>query len=195
MSEHYAFANSYRPGDRVSVEAYIAGVGLTWVTATVDWADPARGVAVLRDDGRSGDIDSQRPELWGVWRSASIRKFVDDYEWKRRSAADVAGSARPAKYDADKRRWDLLLVDCDRAADAIMEVLEFGLSKYGEGTTWKTVDPKRYKRAAMRHLIASLRGETRNQEDGGVQHLAQAATCLLFALQNELDPSKQETKK
>lgn len=101
---------------------------------------------------------------------------------------------RPAKYDADKRRWDMLLADCDKSVDEVMKVLEFGLTKYGEGTTWKTVAPKRYKRAALRHLIASLRGATVNDEDGGVQHLAQAITGLLFALQNELDPSQQKDK-
>lgn len=101
---------------------------------------------------------------------------------------------RPAKYDDTKRRWDMLLVDCDRSVDEVMKVLEFGLTKYGEGTTWKTVVPHRYKRAALRHLIASLRGETVNAEDGGTQHLAQAITCLLFALQNELDPSQQVKK-
>lgn len=101
---------------------------------------------------------------------------------------------RPAKYDDTKRRWDMLLVDCDRSVDEVMKVLEFGLTKYGEGTTWKTVEPRRYKRAAIRHLIASLRGEAVNAEDGDTQHLAQAITCLLFALQNELDPSQQVTK-
>ena len=111
--------------------------------------------------------------------------------------ATVPGAApamKPAKYDADKRRWDMLLADCDKSVDEVMKVLEFGLTKYGEGTTWKTVAPKRYKRAALRHLIASLRGATVNDEDGGVQHLAQAITGLLFALQNELDPSQQKDK-
>jgi hypothetical protein len=92
-----------------------------------------------------------------------------------------------AKEDATKRNWDMLLVDCAPALDAVMTVLEVGAEKYGAGTTWKTVAPERYKRAATRHLIASLRGEKINIEDGSLYHLAQAITDLLFALTNELE--------
>jgi hypothetical protein len=90
-----------------------------------------------------------------------------------------------AKQDDGKARWDLLLTPLPHALDAVLEVLQRGEERYGSGNTWRTVDPLRYKRAAIRHLIASLRGETVNEADWGVQHLAQAIVDALFALENE----------
>jgi len=69
---------------------------------------------------------------------------------------------------------------------AIGRVLEFGARKY-DRDNWRKVDDlqTRYMDAALRHLNAVRRGEALDEESGE-HHLAHAACCVLFMLEDAL---------
>jgi hypothetical protein len=83
------------------------------------------------------------------------------------------------KHDADKLRFDLLPW---KALRSVVAVLTLGARKYAVDN-WRHVPdrPRRYLAAAMRHLVSHASGETYDQESGE-PHLAHAACCLLFLL-------------
>jgi hypothetical protein len=81
--------------------------------------------------------------------------------------------------------------------EEILKVLEFGAEKYAPDN-WMYVEDglNRYQEAAMRHLIASMRGEKLDSESG-LSHLAHLGCCVLFALwfeQGHKPPQKKEIK-
>ena len=84
------------------------------------------------------------------------------------------------KYDAGKRRWDLLPW---HAVEDIVVVLEYGAHKYGDDN-WRRVPHARgrYFAAAMRHMIAWWCGQECDTETG-CSHVAHAACCMLFLLE------------
>lgn len=83
------------------------------------------------------------------------------------------------KYDADKSRLDLVQWPL---VTGIGDVLAYGAKKY-EANNWQHVanGDDRYFAAAMRHLIAYRSGEVLDPESG-LNHLAHAATNLMFLL-------------
>jgi hypothetical protein len=84
------------------------------------------------------------------------------------------------KDDAGKPRFDLM----PSAAELkIAEVLEYGARKYAPDN-WRKVDnpEARYLAAALRHINAWRRGESRDKESG-LSHLAHAATSLMFVME------------
>lgn len=83
------------------------------------------------------------------------------------------------KWDAGKRRWDLLPWD---QVGQIVDILGHGADKYGENN-WRELArfDDRYFAAVMRHLTAWRRGE-RIDPDSGHTHLAHAACGLLFLM-------------
>ena len=65
------------------------------------------------------------------------------------------------KQDQGKPRLDLvppILVE------AVGEIMTYGIGKYRE-ESWRTVDPKRYRAALMRHLMKYLKFENRDLEN------------------------------
>jgi hypothetical protein len=85
------------------------------------------------------------------------------------------------KYDDNKPRVELL---SSVALLEIAKVLTFGAKKYAthnwrKGISWSIVLG-----AALRHLLAFLGGENKDQESG-ISHLAHAACCLMFLLEYE----------
>ena len=86
------------------------------------------------------------------------------------------------KDDQEKARYDLLP---PRALHSVVEVLTFGARKYAPDN-WRMVPDRRrrYFAAALRHLWAWWRGEMCDRESG-VHHLAHAACCILFILDEE----------
>ena len=68
------------------------------------------------------------------------------------------------------------------ALKKVREVMDFGADKYGEDNWRKADSSDRYIQAAFRHLIAHQQGELLDSESGK-EHLAHAATSLLFALE------------
>lgn len=90
------------------------------------------------------------------------------------------------KYDQDKPRMDLLVLDCPRALREVSAVLGYGAKKYSEDNWLRVPDAsKRYMAAALRHLTAHTSGEELDP-DSGHSHLAHFASCALFILELEL---------
>ncbi len=87
------------------------------------------------------------------------------------------------KYDQEKTDWTLLPW---RAAEAVVEVRDFGSKKYDGPDSWTVIQEpqRRFRAAAMRHLLADMKGEKLDAESG-LTHLAHAACNLMFLL--ELD--------
>lgn len=83
------------------------------------------------------------------------------------------------KDDTVKPRWSLLP---EGVVMQIVEVLDFGATKYTEGN-WKYVagGRQRYYDALMRHVDAWWGGEKLDPESGK-HHLAHAGCCLMFLL-------------
>lgn len=89
-------------------------------------------------------------------------------------------SAEPQeqKADAGKPDWTLFPFEC---ALPILEVLEYGVRKYGTREGWKTVlnGERRYLRALARHTIALARGQEIDPESG-LSHLGHIGCNVLF---------------
>lgn len=81
------------------------------------------------------------------------------------------------KFDTGKPRWSLLP---EGAVAEVIQVLEYGAKKYAEDN-WRFVDDgqRRYYDAAMRHIDAWWRGESKDPETG-LSHLSHATCCLMF---------------
>ena len=79
------------------------------------------------------------------------------------------------KDDAGKPRLDL--IDPYFLED-LGAILEFGVRKYGEDD-WKSVEPKRFEAAAMRHLNEYRKGYMLDPETAK-SHLAHAVCNLMF---------------
>jgi hypothetical protein len=84
------------------------------------------------------------------------------------------------KDDGAKPRYSLLPLE---ALEQVVQVLEHGADKYGEGN-WRHVPDgrRRYLDAALRHVLAVVRGEL-TDNDSGRDHLAHAVCSLLFAME------------
>lgn len=87
---------------------------------------------------------------------------------------------RGQKFDEGKPRWDLLLVSLGTEVAEVVDILTFGAQKYKEDNWQKVPKGKaRYLAAAMRHIMARIRGE-RLDKESGKHHMAHAVCCLLF---------------
>lgn len=93
------------------------------------------------------------------------------------------GNKQGTKHDGGK---PILGAIPPNAELAIGRVLEFGARKYSRDN-WRQVDDlqTRYMDAALRHLNAVRRGEALDGESGE-HHLAHAACCVLFMLEDAL---------
>jgi len=79
------------------------------------------------------------------------------------------------KFDEDKLDYTLIPWE---AMEPVVQVLQFGADKYARDN-WRKVSQERYKKAAMRHIIAMANGEEIDPESG-LPHAAHAICCLLF---------------
>ncbi len=87
----------------------------------------------------------------------------------------------------DKGKDDWTLIPWDGLAP-VMRVLMFGMRKYDRDNWRKVPDSTvRYTKALLRHLVAHLSGEEKDEETGE-SHLAHAACCLLFLLGKRASP-------
>ena len=55
-----------------------------------------------------------------------------------------------AKYDDGKPRPSLVPVE---AIEAIMQVREYGMRKYGDAEDWRSIAPERWHDALLRHVL------------------------------------------
>lgn len=83
------------------------------------------------------------------------------------------------KDDSGKIPLNLLSTE---ALLRIGEVLQFGAKKYAAHNWRKGLAYSRVVDAALRHLLSWNAGEDRDPESG-LNHLAHAATCLMFLLE------------
>jgi len=93
-----------------------------------------------------------------------------------------------AKLDQDKLRPALVLGNFSCALEAVTAVGTYGANKYSDNG-WKDVSNgiERYHDAAMRHWLKYQQGERINEEDGGVEHLAQVIwnLCSVYELEHK----------
>ena len=86
------------------------------------------------------------------------------------------------KFDLDKADWTLMPW---KELQEVLEILEFGAKKYSRDN-WKHVEPARYEKAAMRHLISYVTGEKMDSETNK-SHLAHLICNALFLMWNDND--------
>ena len=67
----------------------------------------------------------------------------------------------------------------------IARVLDFGRMKYSSHNWRNGIEQERLLSAALRHILANNEGENKDEESG-LNHLAHACCCLLFALEQQL---------
>lgn len=94
------------------------------------------------------------------------------------------------KFDQAKTQWGLLPWD---ALERVAQVMTYGASKYGNdnwrgGFKWRRVFS-----AAMRHLVAWMKGID-NDEETGISHLAHAACNILFLITFSLEGSGEDDR-
>jgi hypothetical protein len=97
----------------------------------------------------------------------------------------IVTTSEPVKADDGKPALDLLPFG---ALEEIGKVLAFGAKKYA-AHNWrqgKGLEFGRLLAAALRHLCAWGRGESKDAETG-LSHLAHAACCVLFLLSYEVE--------
>lgn len=83
------------------------------------------------------------------------------------------------KFDSNKHEWDLIPFE---QLEKVVEVLMHGKEKYDKDN-WQFVDnaKNRYMNAAMRHMVARIKGEIIDSEFD-LPHTAHAICCLLFLM-------------
>jgi hypothetical protein len=83
------------------------------------------------------------------------------------------------KQTTGKTEWHLLPW---REVEEVVQVMMHGNTKYAE-ESWKLVQDKEkpYFSAALRHIMAWMRGEKQDPESGR-SHLAHAVCCLLILM-------------
>lgn len=99
------------------------------------------------------------------------------------------------KQKAGKLQWDTIFRHVQGALAAMVRVREYGNEKYSriaaehgvplDPESWRQNPPGDYYASAARHLMALMRGERINHEDGGCHHAAQAMIDLAFAYEIE----------
>lgn len=108
-----------------------------------------------------------------------------------------SSAVRPeiTKQKAGKPDWTLLLGPLHNALTAMVRVREYGNVKYRriaeehgvpfDPESWRDNPANDYIASAARHLMAVCAGERVNEQDGGLEHMAQAMIDLGFALEIE----------
>ena len=88
------------------------------------------------------------------------------------------------KHDGGKPRLDLVPPEI---IEAVGTVMTHGAEKYGEAS-YRSVEPKRYRAALMRHICKWLKDPHGIDDDSGLPHLWHIACNVAFLL--ELDKPK-----
>lgn len=157
---------------------------INWYTVPYDF-----NVYIRREDGcehyahLSGDH---------MWADSTCQKRIYEYtviDWRILPPTMPERDCNPegTKHDAGKPIFGAIppLAELE-----VAKVMEFGARKYSRGN-WAKVDnlQERYMDAVLRHLNAVRRGEKLDDESG-LSHLAHAACCVLFMLDDEMRGGK-----
>lgn len=86
------------------------------------------------------------------------------------------------KADAGKPRLTLVP---RKITYAIAAIREYGVGKYGDSGSWKTVDKERYRNAAYRHFLAYLDDPAGVDAESGLPHLWHLACNVAFLIELE----------
>ena len=97
------------------------------------------------------------------------------------------------KIKSDAGKPKLTLVPRQILTD-VARVREYGLAKYGDSESWKSVEIDRYRDAAFRHLIAYLDDPKGVDEESGLTHLAHLACNIAFLCELEKDDGGRSEK-
>jgi hypothetical protein len=100
------------------------------------------------------------------------------------STKPETGLNKPGGVKHDHGKPDLSLLD-RTALEETAIVLSFGATKYGRDNWRNGLKKSSVLAAALRHIFASLDGETLDKESGR-SHLAHAACEIMFGLHYEL---------
>ena len=91
-------------------------------------------------------------------------------------------SDQTIKADLGKPR--VTLVPLEIIKD-IAQVREYGLAKYGDAESWKSVEVERYRDALFRHLISYIENPTGIDDESGMPHLWHVACNVAFLCELE----------
>ena len=84
-----------------------------------------------------------------------------------------------AKFDGDKIRPTLVPIELIKA---VAQVREYGCKKYGDPENWRYVEPKRYRDAAMRHMMHYIRNPIGVDLESRLPHLWHLACNVAFLI-------------
>lgn len=151
--------------------------GIVWGIHADEWCIRYPHV-ITRDEYLA---ERERLVLWQAIKPTS----EDDASWHD------FDESKGMKFDTEKPRPDLLLVDMPLAVEAVVRVLTFGAVKYAPNN-WAKVDEaeRRYLAAGLRHELAISKGEEADPETGE-HHLAHKLCCDLFRLELALREKRQ----
>lgn len=93
------------------------------------------------------------------------------------------------KADNGKPRVSLVPTEIIRNVAIIRE---YGLKKYGEKESWKSVEPERYRDAMYRHLLAYIDDPHGVDEESGLPHLWHLACNVAFLCELEKEKFKKD---
>ena len=91
------------------------------------------------------------------------------------------------KKDAGKPRLSLVPFQIIRD---IARVREFGLKKYKEKESWKSVEPERYRDALLRHTLLYIEDPFGLDDESGLPHLWHLACNVAFLCELQKDQYK-----
>ena len=83
------------------------------------------------------------------------------------------------KFDDNKPR--LVLVPPE-LIEAVGKVRTYGVKKYGDSSSWKQVEPYRYRAALMRHICRYLKEPDGVDDESGLPHLWHIACNVAFLI-------------
>ena len=82
-----------------------------------------------------------------------------------------------AKYDEGKPRPSLVPVD---GIEAIMQVREYGMRKYGDAEDWRSIAPERWHDALLRHVLHIWDNPLAIDDESGLPALWHVITNAAF---------------
>ena len=129
-----------------------------------------------------------------VWAEMSEDKLNKYYNIIFSHVQTASEAAQTAKYDEGKPDYTLvpkaLISGCER-------VRTYGVQKYHDPDNWKKVEPERYWKALIRHVLAAWYNYRAVDQESGLLHLEHIVCNAAFLLemmegQNEESNSKSD---
>ena len=77
----------------------------------------------------------------------------------------------------------------------VAAIREYGVKKYGERESWRSVEVERYRDAAFRHFMAYLDDPSGADEESGLPHLWHLATNIAFLCELEGGSGREDAEK